>query len=250
MAALLVAQLASGMVKPASAADAAPLPKVIIDQDAFGPGGSDIQSILMLMQDKDVDLLGICVVTGDGWRNEEVSHALRILETAHRAAVPVHPGAVFPLLDGRRRSLAWERLYGNYFYDGAFMSHWPAESTVDWTPLHPTKSYWVPPLSKGEPSIHAPRESAVSFMLRMVHEYPHQATIIAAVLLTDLALAGKRDPKFATLAKQLVFWYPWAAASIRSRRTPPLLGRTTTPPRREFNVRWDPEAASITLRQP
>jgi purine nucleosidase len=243
----LIALLAGGAVQPAHARNGDERPMVIIDQDAFGPAGSDMQSILMLMQDKDVDLLGICVVTGDGWRDEEVSHTLRLLEIAHRTHIPVLPGAVFPLLNTPGRTLEWERLYGKYFYDGAYMSHWPSENTVDWTPLHPTKPYWVPPLPEGEPSIHASKESAASFMLRMVHEHPHQVTIIAAGPLTDLALAAKLDPQFASLARQLVFmggsFNPMPADT-------PFAGPNYDTPRREFNMKFDPEAASIVLHQP
>ena len=244
---VLFLMLAAAVATPAYATHAGARPKVIIDQDAFGPAGSDMQSILMLMQDKDVDLLGISVVTGDGWRDEEVSHTLRMLEIAHRTSIPVFPGAVFPLLNTRRRTLAWERLYGDYFYDGAYMSRWPSENTVDWTPLHPTRPYWVPPLPEGEPSIHAAKESAVDFMVRMVHRYPHQITIIAAGPLTDLALASKLDPRFASLAKQLIFmggsFNPMPADT-------PFAQENDNTPRSEFNMTFDPEAASIVLHQP
>jgi inosine-uridine nucleoside N-ribohydrolase len=247
LAVFLIALLVCGAAPPVHARNAQARPMVIFDQDAFGPGGSDMQSILMLMQDKDIDLLGICVVTGDGWRDEEVSHTLRLLEVAHLTHIPVLPGAVFPLLNTPERTLAWERLYGKHFYDGAYMSHWPSENTVDWTPLHPTKPYWVPPLPEGEPSIHASAEVAVSFMLRMVHQYPHQVTIIAAGPLTDLALAAKMDPQFASLASQLVFM----GGSFKP--TPadnPFAGANYNTPRREFNMEFDPEAASIVLHQP
>jgi purine nucleosidase len=247
LAALLVAQLTGAFMRPAHATDADTRPKVIIDQDASGPASTDIQSILMLMQDKDIDLLGITVVTGDAWRDEEVSHALRMLEIARRSEIPVVPGAVFPLLNDRQRSMAWEKLYGALFYDGAYMSNWPSENTVTWTPLHPTRPYWVPPLPEGAPTTHAARESAVSFLLRMVHTYPHQVTIIAAGPMTDLALAAKMDPQFAALAKQLVFmggsFNPVPADT-------PFAHEYDNNPRQEFNMRFDPEAASIVLHQP
>jgi purine nucleosidase len=247
LAALLVAQLTGAFMKPAHATDADTRPKVIIDQDAAGPASTDIQSILMLMQDEDIDLLGITVVTGDAWRDEEVSHALRMLEIARRSGIPVVPGAVFPLLNDRQRSLAWEKLYGALFYDGAYMSNWPSENTVTWTPLHPTRPYWVPPLPEGTPTTHAAGESAVSFLLRMVHTYPHQVTIIAAGPMTDLALAAKMDPQFAALAKQLVFmggsFNPVPADT-------PFAQEYDNNPRQEFNMRFDPEAASIVLHQP
>ena len=41
--------------------------KVIIDQDAAGPGGTDQQAILMLIQSPQTEVLGITVVTGDAW---------------------------------------------------------------------------------------------------------------------------------------------------------------------------------------
>src|SRR5581483_2423243 len=94
---LLGAISLAGITPPASAADATPKRKVIIDQDAFGPAGSNLQAILLLLQAKDVEVLGITVPSGDGWRDENVSHALRLLEIAHRPEVPVVPGAVFPL---------------------------------------------------------------------------------------------------------------------------------------------------------
>jgi purine nucleosidase len=246
LGALLAAQLAGGLT-PAHAAGAAARPKVIFDQDTFGPGGSDMQSTLMLLQDKDVNLLGVTVVTGDGWRDEEVAHLLRLLEIAHRTSVPVYPGAVFPLLDTLRRSLAWQKLYGSYFYDGAYMARWPSEDTADFTPLHPTRPYWVPPLPEGEPTIHAAKESAADFLVRMVREYPHQITIIAAGPMTDLALAARLDPRFAALAKQLIFmggsFNPQPADN-------PFAQENENTPRREFNMRFDPEAASIVLHQP
>jgi hypothetical protein len=35
----------------------------------------------MLLQSKDLEVLGITIPSGDGWRDEEVSHTLRLLET-------------------------------------------------------------------------------------------------------------------------------------------------------------------------
>jgi purine nucleosidase len=248
-AVVAAAQLAGAFGTAACAAGVAARPKVIFDEDTFGPGGTDMQAGLMLLQDKDVNLLGITVVTGDGWRDEEVAHMLRLLQIAHRASVPVYPGAVFPLLNTERRNRLWEKLYGKLFYDGAYMRHWPAENTVDFTPLHPSRPYWVPPLPEGEPTIHAAKESAVSFLLRMVHKYPHQVTIIAAGPLTDLALAAKIDPRFASLAKQLIFmggsFYPMPADTPYAHAADYL-----NSPRVEFNVRFDPEAASIVFHQP
>src|SRR5258707_1210245 len=73
--------------------------KVIIDQDAFGPGGPDLQPILMAIQSPDVEVLGITVESGDGWQKESVAHTLRMLEIIGRTDIPVVAGATFPLVN-------------------------------------------------------------------------------------------------------------------------------------------------------
>ena len=82
---------------------------VIIDQDTSGPGGSNIMSMLALLQSPQVDVLGITVVTGNAWRDDEARHALRMLELIGRTDVPVALGAVFPLIQRRRRRASWRR---------------------------------------------------------------------------------------------------------------------------------------------
>ena len=227
------------------AAQASERRKVIIDQDAFGPAGSDLQAILMLLQSPDVEVLGITIPSGDGWRDEEVSHTLRLLEIAQRTEVPVHPGAVLPLLNTQSRTKVWERLYGKLFYKGAWTEVWPAEGAVRRTPYH-ADPYLVPPSPAGEPRIKPAHESAASFLSRKVHEFPGQVTIVAAGPLTNLAMASRLDPEFASLARELVFmggsFSPVAADNG-------FAAEYANSPRREFNMRWDPEAASIVLHE-
>ena len=70
--------------------------KIIIDQDAAGPAGTDQQSMLLLLQSPNTEVLGITVVTGDQWLREEVAHTLRMLELIGRTDIPVVPGAELP----------------------------------------------------------------------------------------------------------------------------------------------------------
>jgi len=230
----------------AAAADATARRKVIIDQDAFGPAGSNMQAILMLLQSKDVEVLGITIPSGDGWRDEEVSHTLRLLEVAQRTEVPVYPGAVFPLVNTQARNKRWEALYGKLFYKGAWTEVWPSEGTTRRSPYH-ADPYLVPPSPAGEPKIKPARESAASFLVRKVREFPGQVSIVAAGPLTNLALASRLDPEFSSLAKDLVFmggsFKPTAANNS-------FAAEYANAPRREFNMRWDPEAASIVLHEP
>jgi inosine-uridine nucleoside N-ribohydrolase len=94
--------------------------KVIIDQDAAGPGGTDMQSILALINSPDTDVLGITVVTGDEWRDEEVQHTLRLMEIIGRTDIPVVPGAAFPLVSSKEYIEKWETLHGKLVYKGAW----------------------------------------------------------------------------------------------------------------------------------
>jgi len=75
--------------------------KVIINEDCSGPGGSNMQTLAVMIQSPQVEVLGITVVSGDQWRDEEVAHTLRLLEIMGRTDIPVVPGAAFPLV--RRR---------------------------------------------------------------------------------------------------------------------------------------------------
>lgn len=229
----------------AAAVQAAPVRKVIVDQDAFGPGGSDMQSILMALQAPQVDVLGIAVTSGDGWRDEEVQHTLRLLEEAHRTDVKVYPGAVYPLVNTQRRTLAWEKLYGKLVFKGAWTETWPANAGRR-SPYH-ADPFLVPPLAEGPPVTHAADESAVNFMIRMVHKYPGEVTILALGPLTDVAMAARLDPKFAALVRELVFmggsFNPLPANNAFS-------AEYVNAPRLEFNMHWDAEAASIVLHEP
>ena len=64
--------------------------KVIVDQDARGPGTSDQQAMLVFLQSEKFEVLGITSVSGDQWVKEETLHTLRMLEIAGRTDVPVY----------------------------------------------------------------------------------------------------------------------------------------------------------------
>ena len=59
-----------------------------------------------MIQSPQVEVLGITVVSGDQWRDEEVAHTLRLLEIMGRTDIPVVPGAAFPLVRTRARIAA------------------------------------------------------------------------------------------------------------------------------------------------
>jgi inosine-uridine nucleoside N-ribohydrolase len=87
--------------------------KVIIDQDAAGPGGTDQQAILLLIQSPQTQVLGITVVTGDQWLKAELAHTLRMLELIGRTDIPVVPGAEYPLVRRQHETEMWEQRFGS-----------------------------------------------------------------------------------------------------------------------------------------
>lgn len=205
---------------------------VIADQDAAGPGGSDMMSLLVLLQSPDIHLLGITVVTGDSWRDQEVAHALRLTEIVGRTDVKVYPGAAFPLLRTPEWTRLANKLYGSATYEGAF-----ADSSL-------TKSWdSIPQMREGTPSTKPADEDAAHFMIRMVHKYPHKVTIYAAGPLTNVAIAIRLDPHFAELAQELVVMGGSILPDTQA-------AEWVNSPRHEFNFWFDPEAASIVLHAP
>src|SRR5437867_3060466 len=135
--------------------------KIIIDQDAAGPGGTDQQAILMLIQSPQTEVLGITVVTGDAWLKSEVAHTLRTLELIGRTDIPVVPGAEYPLVRTKEETDLWQQRYGSVTWVGA------------WTPrfYHPSDELGEMP--EGKPTTKASDEDAAHFMIRMVHKFPN-----------------------------------------------------------------------------
>src|SRR6202167_2676297 len=205
--------------------------KIIIDQDAAGPAGTDQTSMLLLIQSPQTEVLGITVVTGDQWLHEEVAHTLRMLELVGRTDIPVVPGAEYPLVWRKQDAEQWEQQYGSVAWLGA------------WTPrfYHPPDKLGEMP--EGKPATRASKEDAAHFLLRMVHKFPNQVTIYEGGPMTNLALAISIDSEFAALAKELVFM----GGSFNPRTDDPEFANTPT---HEFNLWFDPEAAHIVLRAP
>ena len=145
--------------------------KVVVDQDARGPGTSDQQAILVFLQSERFDVLGITTVSGDQWVKEETQHVLRMLEIADRTDVPVIAGAEFPLINSKEESERWEALYGKFEYKGAWTDKFEAQrSTIREEPYHPPDV--VPPMPEGQPHIKAQPGTAAEFIVKMVHQYP------------------------------------------------------------------------------
>jgi inosine-uridine nucleoside N-ribohydrolase len=199
---------------------------VLIDQDGAGPGGSDQMAMLALLQAPQVEVLGITMVTGDAWRDEETLHTLRMLELTGHANIPVARGAVFPLVRTQAETRISTAVDGKVEWLGAWGQSLSVEQIPGATPGPPVKSnahgpYEIPPMPE-------------------VRAHPHEVTIYAAGPLTNIALAITIDPDFASLTKGIVLM----GGSLNPVSNDP---EFALDPRHEFNFWFDPEAAHIVL---
>jgi len=226
---------------------------VLVDQDGSGPGGSNQMAMMVFLQSPNVQVLGITMVTGNAWRDEEVQHTLRMLEIIGRTDVPVVPGAVFPLVRTELETRLATALYGKVAWLGAWgqgpttlveTSQGAMPTTVANPSIpksNPNHPYFVPPMPEGAPHTKPLDEDAAHFLIRQVHAHPHQVTIFAGGPLTNIALAISIDPQFAALTQGLIVM----GGSLDPQTNDP---EFSTSPRHEFNFWFDPEAAHIALR--
>ena len=221
---------------------------VLIDQDGSGPGGSNQMAILSLLQSPHVEVLGITMVTGNAWRDEETAHTLRMLELTGHANIPLAKGAVFPLVRTQMETQLSTAIDGKVTWLGAW-GQGPStlvETAHGVTPVTPDNlkthaPYEIPPLPEGQPTLKPIEEDGVHFLIRQVHAHPHQVTIYAAGPMTNIALAISIDPEFAGLTQGIVLM----GSSLNPQTDDP---EFATDPRHEFNFWFDPEAAHIVLR--
>jgi inosine-uridine nucleoside N-ribohydrolase len=196
---------------------------VLVDQDGSGPGGSNQMAMMALLEAPDVDVLGITMVTGNAWRDEETLHTLRMLELTGHTHVPVAKGAVFPLVRTEEETRLAAALNGKVAWLGAWGQ---GQTTL---------------VETGKPALKAIDEDAAHFLIRQVRAHPHEVTIYAAGPLTNIALAVSIDAEFAGLTKGIVMM----GGSLNPETDDP---EFATSPRHEFNFWLDPEAAHIVLR--
>ncbi|MBS1093048.1 nucleoside hydrolase [Gluconobacter wancherniae] len=237
---LAVAAATLGFTQVASAESR----KVIFDDDGFA------LAQWLAIKAPNVEVLGITTVSGDVWQKQATAQALRGVEIAGRPDIPVMAGATYPLVNSEKLTERWESLYGKLTWKGAWMKHWVEPTLQALPPYHGPDV--VPDLPEGNATKKAESERAADFMIRIVHRYPGQVTIIATGPFTNLALAERLDPEFARLAKELVYM----GGSLNPQQTrkdqvaAEFAREFINSPRREFNLRFDPDAASIVLRSP
>jgi purine nucleosidase len=195
--------------------------KVVVDTD-LGFASDDAMAVLVLLQSESVELLGVTVVTGNQWRDQEVANALRLLELAGRTDVPVYPGAENPLVTNMEEMKIREQTYGDTS-EGAYKGAW-REGSPGPGEVHPPDGKFAQ--RKPEPG------HASDFLIQATRRHPNEVVLVAIGPLTNVALALAKDPEIASRTRAVVIM----GGGIGSRP--------------EFNFWMDPEAAHIVLRAP
>jgi inosine-uridine nucleoside N-ribohydrolase len=202
--------------------------KVILDAD-MGELNDDAVTMFMLAKAKNIDFLGVTVVSGNTWVEEGTAYSLRQLELIGRTDIPVIAGAGEPLMPGRQERLAAENtLYGKTSWAGAFDSQRP-----------PSYDKLAKPPYGGYPKTRPKKDTAAAdFIVEQVKRYPRQVTFFADGPATNLALAVRTHPEIVPLIKEVI--YMGGAFDKPGNVTPAA----------EFNWWFDPESARISLRTP
>lgn len=161
-------------------------------------------AILLAYSHPEVDLQAITTVAGNQTIDKTTLNARRVCALANIERVPIARGAPAPLV---RTLQTADDIHGESGLDG---TEWGDE---------------LAPLAS---------RHAVELIVELVTSFPGEITLVPTGLLTNIALALKREPRIATLVKQMV-----------------LMGgsftRGNTTPAAEFNILVDPEAAAAVF---
>lgn len=177
--------------------------RLIIDTDT---AGDDCFSMLLGMLQGKATLEAVTICNGNIPFAQQTENALKTIEVAGLAGrVPVHEGCTLPLL---RRPVDAAYVFGA---DGMSDANYPR------TAQRPEAMH------------------GVDAMIDLVMRSPGEITIIAQAPLTNIAMAVRKEPRFAGAVKHL-----WIMGG-----TDNAMGNVT--PAAEFNFYVDPEAASIVL---
>lgn len=176
--------------------------KVIMDTD---PGTDDALAIMLALNSPELDVRAITVVPGNVTLEMGLDNALRMASLANRCDIPVAGGASHPL---------FQKLITAQF--------WHGKNGLGNVELPPSKC-------KADP------EFGPDLIIRLVHEFPHEITLIPVGPLTNVALAVEKDPSIVPLVKEVVIM----GGSISG-------GNVNAAA--EANIYNDPEAAQIVFQ--
>jgi purine nucleosidase len=176
--------------------------RIIIDTD---PGVDDALTFLLALASPEIQLEALTTTQGNVTLEKATSNALSVLELGCASHIPVARGSLLPLVQPLRASAA---VHG--------------ESGIGNSKLPEPKSTPVP-------------GHAVDYLIERVLAEPKEISIFPIGPLTNIAMAIRKEPRFASAVKELVIM---GGAILE-------YGNMT--PQAEFNIYVDPHAAHIVF---
>jgi purine nucleosidase len=201
VASQLVCAVPARAAGPSPSSPSAPK-KVIIDTD---PGTDDAIAIMLALTSPELDVRALTVVPGNVEAKQGLENALKLASLAGRCDIAIAGGAQHPL---------FQKLITAQFWHGA-----NGFANVD---LPPTKCK-------------ADSRFGPDLIIQMIHENPHQITLLPIGPLTNIALALLKDPSIVPLVKEVIIM----GGSISG-------GNVNAAA--EANIYNDPEAAQIVFQ--
>jgi len=177
-----------------------PPKRILIDAD---PGIDDACAILLALASPELSLEGLSIVHGNCSLEQGTINGLSILELGNAGNIPVAKGCQLPLV---QPSLLALDTHGN---NGL--------------------GYAKLPEPRGKPT----RQHGCDFLIEKILSSPGEITLVAIGPLTNVAMAIRKEPRFAEAVKELIIM----GGAIRHQ------GNAT--PMAEYNVYVDPHAAHI-----
>ena len=181
------------------------VPKVIFDTDIAYVNDDAIALFMLAQADRAgmLKLLGVTTVGGNVFVPEATTAALRQLELIGRADIPVYQGTDEPL-QGYRDMKEESRLYGIPYYCGAYWD-FGTNDFRDLSRRSPDYLHLMEAPMHGYAETPVQEEPAWDFIIRAVHEYPGEVTIMTVGAATNIALALQKDPTLVDDAAGIIY---------------------------------------------
>jgi purine nucleosidase len=176
--------------------------RIIIDTD---PGVDDALAFLLALASPEIKLEALTTTQGNITLEKATRNALSVLELCHASHIPVARGSLLPLVQPLRASAD---VHGE---SGIGNSRLP------------------------EPETQPVSQHAVDYLIERVLAEPGEISIFPIGPLTNIAMAIRKEPRFAGAVKELVIM---GGAILEHGNITPLA---------EFNIYVDPHAAHIVF---
>ena len=176
--------------------------RIIIDTD---PGIDDAFAFLLALASPEIQLEALTTTQGNVTLEKATRNALSVLELCNASQIPVAAGSMYPLVQPLRASAD---VHGASGIGGAQLP---------------------------EPKAKPIEQHAVDYLIDRVLAEPNEISIFPIGPLTNIAMAIRKEPKFAKAVKELVIM----GGAIKEN------GNVT--PMAEFNIYVDPHAAHIVF---